>query len=297
VNKIDNSVEYGRWKVADLKPHRRQADLFGNLPDHELQQLAKSIKRDGLNQAIEILPDGTIICGHQRFLAVQFLGWNEVEVVIRYDLAVAGEAAVERRMIEDNLIRRQLTRLHRVCCAARLVGPITKGQRSFAAACERVAAQMCVSRRTAERLLLIAGTPRVLQDAYDQGYLPQVLAARVARLPESRQSEIAREIEEVGIRYAKQIVDKFLIKAPQKQPTPTDDYRAFSRGFARSIHALQDRVAEINFDACDIKTELTILANGQELLTQLHSRAEDHARNVGEHVAHDGHDVRDTNVQ
>ena len=50
-----------KWKVADLKPHPRQAQFFDQLPFHLIRDLAQDIKARGLKEPLEILPDGTIV--------------------------------------------------------------------------------------------------------------------------------------------------------------------------------------------------------------------------------------------
>jgi ParB family chromosome partitioning protein len=62
-----STVKTQRWKISKLRPHPRQAECFSNLSDVELKELAASMRRWGLLQPIHILPDGTIIGGHQRY--------------------------------------------------------------------------------------------------------------------------------------------------------------------------------------------------------------------------------------
>ena len=96
-----------RWPLEKLKPHPRQAELFDDLPSTKRVELAKNMREKGLQHPIEALPDGTIICGHQRFEAARRLGWKEIDVWVRDDLANQGDTAVQQWMIEDNLLRRQ----------------------------------------------------------------------------------------------------------------------------------------------------------------------------------------------
>ena len=86
------------WELGSLKEHCRQAELFGDVPDDEFDELAESLQREGQRQPIEILPDGTIIAGHQRVRAARHLGWTSIRAVVRHDLAAAGPAAVEQHL-------------------------------------------------------------------------------------------------------------------------------------------------------------------------------------------------------
>jgi hypothetical protein len=119
--KDNMSKDIQTWKVKDLKPHPRQAELFADLPFHLLRDLAQDIADRGLKEPLEILPDGTIICGHQRARAAELLEWDEIAVWVNHDLAAQGPRAVEQQLIEDNLARRNLDRLDQIRCYRRLV--------------------------------------------------------------------------------------------------------------------------------------------------------------------------------
>ena len=103
--------ESRKWKVDDLQPHPRQAELFRDLSEIELAFLAGDIKLNGLQQPLEITPDGTVIAGHQRSHTARRLKWNEVAVVVRHDLEAEGPGAILAQLIETNLNRRQLSPL------------------------------------------------------------------------------------------------------------------------------------------------------------------------------------------
>jgi ParB-like chromosome segregation protein Spo0J len=60
--------------VVDLKPHPLQGKYFRDMTDAALHDLAENIRRRGLRRPIEILPNGTIVSGHQRLRAVKLLG-------------------------------------------------------------------------------------------------------------------------------------------------------------------------------------------------------------------------------
>lgn len=87
------------WPVEQLKDHPRQAELFTDLTEAQLEELAENIDKNGLDHPIEILPDGVIICGHQRRRAVARLGWETVPVIVRHDLANADPGEIEVRLI------------------------------------------------------------------------------------------------------------------------------------------------------------------------------------------------------
>src|SRR3954453_15267104 len=105
-------VERARWKLSRLRVHPRQAAMFGDVSDEELKALAEDMRKDGQRDPVEALPDGTILAGHQRVKAAKVLGWKEVDVVVRHDLAADG-AAAEAHLINSNLVRRHLSPLSR----------------------------------------------------------------------------------------------------------------------------------------------------------------------------------------
>src|SRR6185312_462483 len=110
-----------RVKLDQLRPHPRQVALFSDLSDGELEELARDMHTRGQQHAIEVLPDYQIVAGHQRVRAALQLGWSQIDVIVRRDLAAAGELATEQHLISDNLMRRQMGRLERARCAYRMM--------------------------------------------------------------------------------------------------------------------------------------------------------------------------------
>lgn len=73
----------------------------------EIDKLTASISRDGLLQPITIAPNGMLICGARRLLAVRTLGWKTVKVWVRSGLSTRlGELLAEQ---DDNLLHKPLT--------------------------------------------------------------------------------------------------------------------------------------------------------------------------------------------
>ena len=60
----ETDIEHACRKIADLKPHPLQAEIFADLPDAEIDWLADSIDKYGLECPVEILPDNTIVAGN-----------------------------------------------------------------------------------------------------------------------------------------------------------------------------------------------------------------------------------------
>lgn len=66
-------------KVADLKPHHDNARIF---TEKGMQDLKRSINSIGMAQPINITPDGVVLSGHARLMALQEKGVEEVDVYI-----------------------------------------------------------------------------------------------------------------------------------------------------------------------------------------------------------------------
>jgi ParB/RepB/Spo0J family partition protein len=174
--------------------------MFGAVSEAELQDLAENMRKHGLQHPVEATPDGVVIVGHQRVRAARMLGWKEIDVIVRHDLAAEGEAAVERRFVEDNFVRRQLSPLSRARCIQRLMelergqsavsfGP-TQRERLKA----RIAARMGLSARSVSRYLLILEAPVEVQAAFDKGDIPLTTAGKFALLSKTQQAEAARRL-------------------------------------------------------------------------------------------------------
>ena len=187
--------------IDDLRPHERQADLFDDLSDPELERLADSIQRNGLETPIQITPDDTIIKGHQRLRACKLLGWTEVDVCVRYDLE-DNEEQIEYELISDNLDRRHMGPIEIARCYRRLKEIERRksgGKRKHAGKGDLrdlLAKKFDMSGRNLDMLEEALDTPEVVQWAVAKKYLPVTLARRIARLPADQQQALADDIAE-----------------------------------------------------------------------------------------------------
>ncbi|MCH7725649.1 MAG: ParB N-terminal domain-containing protein [Planctomycetes bacterium] len=186
--------------IDSLKPHPSQPKLFDDLSGVELQCLADDIKKNGLRNAVEILTDGTIIAGHQRVRAVQLLGRTKIRCWIREDLEQQGDAAIEARLIEDNLHRRQLSRLGVARCYLRLKemerGGYYAEEEAQGDLRDHLAKRFGVKGRSLDRYARILKAPVAVQYAFDRGPLTQSQVLGVVGLEPEQQQEIANRIED-----------------------------------------------------------------------------------------------------
>jgi len=192
-----------RRPVDRLHENPHQRDLFDDLSDAEVTELAADMQAHGQRNPIEILPAGTVIDGHQRLRAAKKLGWTEVEVRVRHDLAAAKDEAVEQYMIEVNLHRRQMgvlaiarlyKRLKQIERGLGRSGLSSQGQQELR---DRLAERLgSKSGRTLDRYVKLLDTPREIQDAVSRGELPMGHAMKVLHLPRAVQQAVAVQVRE-----------------------------------------------------------------------------------------------------
>lgn len=190
------------WEIAKLKPHPVQDFYFADPTPEELSRLAQDIKKNGLQHAPEILPDGTILRGHTRIEALKKLKHTKVEVIVQTDLAEQGEQAVLNYLIDDNLNRRQMSPLEFAkCIQAKLEGeaPVDRsGAHVLPDKYTRaqMAKAMDIDAKKLQRLLRILKTPKEVQDSYSKGQITQCTALAVSQLSGDKQEAIACLIRE-----------------------------------------------------------------------------------------------------
>jgi ParB-like chromosome segregation protein Spo0J len=256
--------------VPELKPHPANA-VFGDLPDGELKELADDLARRGQQHAIDILPDGTVVAGHQRWLAAKLLGWETMRCRVRYDLARAGDEAVEEYLLRDNFNRRQLTPLaaarvyRRLKALAKKTGRKIKGDvRDF------ISRRFGKSGRTLDRWARLLDAPIDVQNAVSDGKLKLLDGCRVVELPEEVQANIAEKIRQ-GADPSK-VIQSYLGRNKSLSDNVGTLLRRLLRDLTRHSAALSNRVDEI--EAYQWVDSLTTLEDGRELIERLCARIE-----------------------
>src|SRR5262249_42402130 len=199
---VSNERETLNVKIADLSTHPRQAEVFGDLPEEKLLELAADLERNGQKTPIEVTPENVIICGHQRVRAAELLAWTEINAVVRDDLADEGDASVFEQLVKDNLNRRHLDQLSQARCYQALKANALKLPRARRKADDSVdirdllAVQFNMSGRNLERLVKILSAPIEVQHAVSASKLTLKAAGEVARATKDVQEKIAAAISE-----------------------------------------------------------------------------------------------------
>lgn len=166
----------------------------------------------------EILPDGTIVSGHQRLRAVKLLGWTEVTVVVRFDLQEAGPAAAEAYFLEANEIRRQLGQLEHLAVIVRRHELEPKGsqRRGQGEIREIIGAKLGMTGRHVSRMIKLLALPLAIRNAVDDQRITLKDAERCLDL-DSQQLERVRHALERGGGVA-EIIAESLASTTQTSP-------------------------------------------------------------------------------
>ena len=92
-------------ETSKLLEHPLNKDLFDALPKGEYAALKKDIEANGIKTELHLLPDYTVLCGHQRMKVARELGFEYVPAKI---VSLTTPEAIEEYIITDNLLRRHL---------------------------------------------------------------------------------------------------------------------------------------------------------------------------------------------
>ena len=192
-----------RIEVDGLRPHPSQAAAFADLSDDELGALAENMESKGLENPIQILPDGTIITGHQRVRAAKLLGWTHIDAVVRHDVADAGPAAALELLIDDNVLRRHMgpMAMARAFAVLKMQVYNDDGRRIIRDRVDirdRLAKRFGRSGRQMDRLARLLELPLAIQDAVDCKRLTVAAATQLLVLGEAERKEIARLMADGG---------------------------------------------------------------------------------------------------
>ena len=180
--------------IDRLTPNDYQPRL--NMDDARLEELAASIKANGIIQPIVVRQVGDgyrIIAGERRWRAARRAGLARVPVVVK---EVSGEATDQRVLqmaLVENIQRDDLNAIDEAKAYRRLVDEFTLTQDAIAAAVGK-------DRATVANTLRLLKLPQDVQDLVAAGALSMGHARALLALPgEHRQSQLAAEIRTRGL--------------------------------------------------------------------------------------------------
>lgn len=182
------SVSNANWPLASLRPN--PLNPRGPVDPATVEELAASIRAQGVLQPLLVTPDGVIVAGHRRHAAAQLAGLAGVPVVVR----AMAEADQLSAMLTENIQRQALTPLAEARSYRRLVG---EWQLSVAEVTRRVGVSVGLIRKRLDLFRLAPG----VQALYDTADAPPATLVDVLLTvaDPARQLELARLATDRGM--------------------------------------------------------------------------------------------------
>jgi ParB family chromosome partitioning protein len=214
--------------VSSLQPGKYQPRT--RMDPGSLEELAASIKSQGLIQPISVRPIGSgryeIIAGERRWRASQIAGMIEVPVLVR---EIPDDAALAMSLIE-NIQREDLNPLEEAAGLQRLIDEFGMTHQQAADAVGR-------SRPAATNLLRLLHLAKPAQDMLMAGDIEMGHARALLPLPKSEQGRVAALVVDKGfsVRETERIVNRELHPVEKK---PVD------RGADRDLMRLEEELSD-----------------------------------------------------
>jgi ParB family chromosome partitioning protein len=215
-NNMSDSQRQDKLAVTALQPGKYQPRT--RMDPGSLEELAASIKAQGLIQPISVRPVGSgryeIIAGERRWRASQLAGLTEVPVLIR---DIPDDAALAMSLIE-NIQREDLNPLEEAAGVQRLIDEFSMTHQQAADAVGR-------SRPATSNLLRLLQLAKPAQDMLMAGDIEMGHARALLALPKSEQGKVAAQIVDRGfsVREAERMVARAVNPAQHKVSEKTRD--------------------------------------------------------------------------
>lgn len=208
MDKVSSSDALRTLQVGQLQPGKYQPRT--QMDQESLQQLADSIKAQGIMQPILVRPVGPekfeIIAGERRWRAAQLAGLTEVPTLVR---EIADEAALAMSLIE-NIQRENLNPLEEAAGIKRLIDEFSMTHQLAAEAVGR-------SRTAVTNLLRLLNLMPPVQDLLMQGRIDMGHARALLSLSGAKQMTTAEHIAQkaLSVREAEALVKRLLQPKPE----------------------------------------------------------------------------------
>lgn len=203
--------------------------------------------------------------------------WQDIDAIIRHDLAEKGELQAERYLIADNAQRRQLSPLQMARSAQRLKELVVLQKRGKIRECDQgsihretrsqVGQMLGIGGREVSRLLRVLRAPPEVQDALDAGRLTIMEANDVTSLGAKDQKAIARAIQQG--QAPKTVVAKFIEKETLRKKGVKPFFRGLLKDVSEARGELAGRVPEIRVDLSDCDQIIGELRLGEGFFREL----------------------------
>ncbi|HEX5273055.1 MAG TPA: hypothetical protein VFW33_21305 [Gemmataceae bacterium] len=245
-----NARAVARRRLDKLVAHPELLTLFGEPAPADVKRLARTLAESHeLGVLPEVTPDDQVISGYPAVLAAGRAGLEEIDVIVRDDLAGRDEALVALAVIDAALARGGLTKLDLARClkrahALRKATPyefIKDYQRGDLH--EQVAHHLNSSLRTAERYVRLSDAPAEVQQAFARRKLALTQAERVAGLSPGKQAEFAAALR--GGEKPGEVFARYFGASEGGQCSAAVAWRAFLRSLRRGLKDLGGRIDEV----------------------------------------------------
>jgi ParB-like chromosome segregation protein Spo0J len=216
-----------------LKPHPKNQEYYSDLTGEKYEEIKRSIEIHGIRDPIKVLPDFTIIAGHQRYrialelehdkAPVEIMDINEQEA--EYLLIADNE---ERRQSDDDPIKKAkraefLKKYWGVKQGKKRQNVVNNNDKNMA----DVAAAIGEDERTTQRLLKLNNLIPELQSLVSAGKLGTTAAHIIAFLsPENQKlvlEQYGQKIEEMTVQEAKNLRAEIETELKEKLQSQIDD--------------------------------------------------------------------------
>ncbi|WP_457638496.1 ParB/RepB/Spo0J family partition protein [Oceanithermus sp.] len=209
-----------RLPLASIKPNPQQPRR--NFNQASLEELAASIRKQGLLQPLLVRPRGDVyelVAGERRYRAAQLAGLKEVPVIIR-DLD--DREALELALVE-NLQREDLNPVEEALGYQRLL------EMGYSQA--QIAEAVGKARSTVTNALRLLQLDEESRNALAEGSISAGHARALLMLPESQRPRLLRRIikEKLSVRQAERLASR-----PQK-PRRREAYPQLARDLERQL--------------------------------------------------------------
>lgn len=199
--------------VTAIQPGRYQPRR--HLSEEGLEQLAQSIRSQGLIQPIVLRPLKNnryeIIAGERRFRAAQRAGLQEVPAIIKQ---IPDESALVMALIE-NIQRENLNAIEEAVALQRLIT-------EFDMTHQEIANVIGKSRATVSNLLRLLALPESIKSGLEQGQIEMGHARALLSLPETLQNKASEMIiaKKLSVREAEALVQRLSQPPAQTASSP-----------------------------------------------------------------------------
>ena len=267
-----------------LKPHPKNEDYFADITGEKYEEIKRSIEIHGIRDPLKVLPDFTILAGHQRFRIAKELGLEKVPCAVvdvepeeaEYLLIADNE---ERRGDDDNPMRKAKRAEFLTKYWGIQRGGIrrSKGQNVPLKSISDVGESIGEDERTTKRLLKLNDLIVPLQVLVSSGKLGTTAAEQLAYLPVEEQKTLwnafGESIGQQSVSEVKQLRNQVETLRQEKE----QGERAFQqaqmalRDQQRTVEELQQKLNQAQSPS-DAKTVQVEIATAQLQIEQLQER-------------------------